>query len=512
MRSVLTCSFAVLALAVPAVLTQPAVPSPQEASAQLKKISVNGDELAYVEEGAGEPVVLVHGSLVDYRYTLPLMRELARGHRVINYSRRCHAPNPCPPGAAYSHRLHAEDLAALIRELKIGPAHIVGHSYGGAVAVYMAQQHPELVRSLVLVEPGLYGIMPTHERALQVRQEMAAAVERARDALAHEMEEEAVRQLVDMILRPRRFTELSMEMRAALLENLPSWRAAAAAATPPPPFTCEHAEQLRLPALLLEGEKSAPEYGLVNSELARCLPEARRVKIPAADHNLVYEQPQAVAQAVSEFLAAGATAKSEGDVVRKVEFENDQVVVTRIVSPAGFVGQMHSHDAAGLEIFITDDHIRETLPDGSAREWRAKAGELACMEPVTHRVENLRSEPSELLSIEFKGERMKACPKQDAEAVRAGVEFENDRVRITRGKIGPRQTGQMHSHPEYIGIFLTDAKLRAHLSDGTVRELEGKRGMVRGAAPVTHRIENLADTPFEAIDINLKPAPGKSKP
>ncbi len=56
-----------------------------------------------------------------------------------------------------------------------------------------------------------------------------------------------------------------------------------------------------------------------------------------------------------------------------------------------------------------------------------------------------------------------------------------------------------------------DAKLRAHLSDGTVRELEGKRGFVRGAAPVTHRIENLADTPFEAIDINLKPAPGSPK-
>jgi quercetin dioxygenase-like cupin family protein len=206
-------------------------------------------------------------------------------------------------------------------------------------------------------------------------------------------------------------------------------------------------------------------------------------------------------------LSAQQTAKPPAGIVRKVEFENDRIVVMRIINPVGFLGEMHSHDAAGLELFLTDDHIREIFPDGSSKEWRAQAGELACIEPVTHRVQNLRSEPTEIISIEFKGEPMKTCPKMDPEVVRAGVEFENDRVRITRGKIGPRQTGQMHTHPEYVGIFLTDAKLRATLSDGTVRELEGKRGFVRGAAPVTHQIENRADAPFEAIDINLKPAP-----
>jgi quercetin dioxygenase-like cupin family protein len=206
-------------------------------------------------------------------------------------------------------------------------------------------------------------------------------------------------------------------------------------------------------------------------------------------------------------LSAQQTAKPPAGIVREVQFENDRIVVTRIILPPGFRSEMHPHNAASVEIFLTDDHIREIFPDGSSKEWRPQAGELACIDPVTHRVQNLRSEPTEIIRIEFKGEPMKACPKPDPEAARSGVEFENDRVRITRGKIGPRQTGQMHSHPEYVGIFLTDAKLRVHLSDGAVRELEGKRGFVRGAEPVTHKIENLADTPFEAIDINLKPAP-----
>ena len=210
-------------------------------------------------------------------------------------------------------------------------------------------------------------------------------------------------------------------------------------------------------------------------------------------------------------LACCSSAGQQAQVTSKVEFENDRIVVMRVIIPPGFQSEMHPHAAASLELFLTDDHIKETLPDGSAKDWRARAGELACIEPVTHRIQNMRSEPTEIISVEFKGEPMKACPKVDPQAVRAGVEFENDRVRITRGKIGPRQSGQMHTHPEYVGIFLTDAMLRAHLSDGTVRELEGKRGFLRSAAPVTHRIENLADTPFEAIDINLKPAPNQRK-
>jgi pimeloyl-ACP methyl ester carboxylesterase len=287
----------------------PARAAQDEAMPNLKTAKVNGIELAYTEAGAGEPVVLVHGSLVDYRYSLPLMRELSRRYRVINYSRRCHAPNPCPRGAAYSHQLQADDLAALIRELKLGPAHIVGHSYGAAVAVYMAQKHPELVRSLTLIEPGLYALMPTHERAMQARQEMAAAGERARDALAHDLDEEAVRQLAELVLRPRRYASLPADMRAMLLENAPSLRASIAAAAPPQ-FTCDEAKRLRMPVLLLGGENSAPEFRLVNDELQRCIRQARRVTISPADHNLVYDLPQPVAEAVLEFLAAAQEAGS----------------------------------------------------------------------------------------------------------------------------------------------------------------------------------------------------------
>lgn len=199
---------------------------------------------------------------------------------------------------------------------------------------------------------------------------------------------------------------------------------------------------------------------------------------------------------------------TQSNIVSKTEFENDQILIERTIIPPGFRGEMHTHKAASLEIFITDDHIQETLADGSVKDWRAKAGELACIEPATHAVQNMRTSPTEIISIEFKGTPMTTCPKVDPESVRAGVEFENDIVRITRGKLGPKKTGPVHTHPEYVGIFLTDAKLRLHAGDGAVRELEGKRGFLRSSGPVTHRVENLADAPFEALDINLK-SPGK---
>ena len=200
---------------------------------------------------------------------------------------------------------------------------------------------------------------------------------------------------------------------------------------------------------------------------------------------------------LAPWLAIG----QQPSVVRKLEFENPHVLIERITIPARYVGPMHSHTNPSLEIFLTDDHIRETLADGTSREWKSKAHEVAWAGESTHRVENLRRSATEIISIEFKSlppAAAKTAPSPSA------LEFENEWVKVTHGKLGPRQTGPVHTHPQYIGVFLTDAQLRAHISDGTVRELSGKWGDASWRAPVTHRIENLADAPFEAVDVNLK--------
>lgn len=100
------------------------------ASAQVvRRVAANGLTFAYVEEGSGSPVVLIQGSMLDYREWSKQIKPLARHYRVIAYSRRYHWPNAPPTANAdASLEVQVEDLAAIIKTLKIGPAHLVGHS------------------------------------------------------------------------------------------------------------------------------------------------------------------------------------------------------------------------------------------------------------------------------------------------------------------------------------------------------------------------------------------------
>ena len=95
-------------------------------------IQVDGTTLDYVERGDGDPVVLVHGTLSDHRSWRFQLDAFAERFRTIAYSRRYHYPNPCTGDESdYSAALHADDLAALMTELGLESAHVVGQSYNG---------------------------------------------------------------------------------------------------------------------------------------------------------------------------------------------------------------------------------------------------------------------------------------------------------------------------------------------------------------------------------------------
>lgn len=116
--------------------------------------TVNGYSLKCVENGSGEPLVLVHGSASDYRTWQAQLEAFSKHYRTLAYSRRYHWPNqPISDEADYAMAEHVRDLEALIRAPAIGPVHLVGHSYGAFVCLLLTIQSPQLVRSLVLCEP-----------------------------------------------------------------------------------------------------------------------------------------------------------------------------------------------------------------------------------------------------------------------------------------------------------------------------------------------------------------------
>jgi pimeloyl-ACP methyl ester carboxylesterase len=129
------------------------------AAGRVSQVEVNGTRLEYVDKGEGAPVVLVHGGVGDYRSWRQQVDALSAGFRVIAYSRRYHYPYRwTPAGPTYTRDLHVADLVAMLEALALGPAHLVGHSYGGAVAALAARARPELVRTLALLEPSLFGL------------------------------------------------------------------------------------------------------------------------------------------------------------------------------------------------------------------------------------------------------------------------------------------------------------------------------------------------------------------
>jgi pimeloyl-ACP methyl ester carboxylesterase len=113
-----------------------------------------------VDDGAGVPVVLLHGiasSSVTFENVVPLLRD---GHRVIAIDLLGFGASPAPEGAQYTIEEHVAAVRRTIRGLRLKRFVLVGHSMGSLIATRFAARYPKLVSKLVLVSPPVY-LTPT---------------------------------------------------------------------------------------------------------------------------------------------------------------------------------------------------------------------------------------------------------------------------------------------------------------------------------------------------------------
>ncbi|MGF6772781.1 pimeloyl-ACP methyl ester carboxylesterase [Paraburkholderia sp. GAS199] len=273
------------------------------------KIDVNGVRYHYLlAQGHSTPIVLLHGwasTSFMWRFVMPQL--VARGYTVLAPDLRG-LGDTSKPATGYEKANIAEDIHALVAQLKLGPqVNIVGHDMGGMVAYAYAAQHPDEVRSLAILDVPLPGIDPWdqlvqtprtwHFRfyAVQDLPEMLiAGRELAYLKWFHNSE----------AVNSRAFTNEVEEtyareyaMPGALRAGFEYYRAFPADVRQNQEFA-KH--KLTMPVLGIGGAGSMGP--LVGEELRHVADHVQSVEIEGAGHWVAEEQPQAVTDTLLEFL------------------------------------------------------------------------------------------------------------------------------------------------------------------------------------------------------------------
>lgn len=271
----------------------------------MPAIQLNGTQLEYIERGEGDPVVLVHGTLGDYRSWDLQMDAFAESHRVISYSRRYHYPNQCVGDESdYSAVLHADDLAAFIAGLGLESAHVVGNSYGAYTSLLLAARHPERVRALVLGDPPVLPLLEHSPQGRAVRDDFLANVwAPAGEMLRQGRIEDGIRIFIDGVVEDGAFDRFPPEVQNLIMDNVCEFKAEVSSPNLWTPITCEDVGRVATPTLLLTGDRSLRMLQLIVDELERCLPNNESVRVPETTHELSSENPEAYNEIVLRFLA-----------------------------------------------------------------------------------------------------------------------------------------------------------------------------------------------------------------
>jgi len=200
-------------------------------------------------------------------------------------------------GDTFSVRQHAEDLATFIEALGVGPVYLVAHSRGGSVAVKTAQARPALVKKLVLMERWFNALLqkPASGDATSGLSPIAKAVKARFD------QGDIDGGLEVWIDRdtPGTWARRKEEDRQRSRDN--AWTLVAGESGNP--VTCADVGGLKMPVLLLQGEKTPRRYAMVVDATHKCLPSAERATIPDAAHGMHVMNPAAFEKVLVEFLS-----------------------------------------------------------------------------------------------------------------------------------------------------------------------------------------------------------------
>jgi esterase len=269
----------------------------------MQTLHVNGYDIAYLDIGRskGPPLICVHGTLGDFRTWNAVLGPLTRKHRVITLSMRRFFPEHWDGvGTDYLMAQHVADVIGFIEKLNAGPVDLMGHSRGGHIGFRVALARPDLLRKLVLAEPGGdldATLRPAPAGFAPVGAMMPAAMGKIKGGDI----DGALELVVDGIDGDGTWARLPAMPKQLLRDNV--FTLIGQVNENRKPYARGEAKQIRTPTLLIGGGDTTGSPSMVWRALAEHIPDVKTAVIPGTRHWMFEHAPQEYSEIVLDFLA-----------------------------------------------------------------------------------------------------------------------------------------------------------------------------------------------------------------
>lgn len=259
----------------------------------MKTINIQGLKIAYVTQGEGEPLMLLHGGISDSRYWRDQIDALSDAFRVVAWDAPGFGQSDDPP-EGFSMEDYADYLAMFIDELELDHPHVLGLSFGGGLAIALYKHHPGMPRSLILASAyaGWAGSLPPEEVATRLERGIEHSQRSAEDMINtyiptlydESSKKEDIERVSNMIadFHPEG-TRISLKAfaEADYRDVLPT---------------------ISVPTLLLYGENDQRSPLHIAEAMHERIPRSELVTIPGVGHDSNIEDPETFNREVRNFL------------------------------------------------------------------------------------------------------------------------------------------------------------------------------------------------------------------
>jgi len=271
----------------------------------LRHLTVNGTRLDYLEQGAGPPLVALHGAMSDMRIWHAYAPLLGAGNRFIAYTQKHFGPaERTTPSARISRDGHIADLIGFIEELNAGPVHLLTWSYGGDVAVHAMVRRPDLFRSAVHYEPSVSVLLDRVTGGAEAQADFVERFGPALEALHAGEAERAAFLFVDAVAGwPTGTAVKEPEPFSGIVRDSAHTLPAFLQLDPGPDITDEQLAGIAVPSLIVHGQRTHARYRLIAKHLTARLAKAESAVLKDVGHDGPYWAPGRLSALVTKFHA-----------------------------------------------------------------------------------------------------------------------------------------------------------------------------------------------------------------